>query len=261
MIEKVCFVSVSGGKDSTLTLALALEKYKGTDIPVVAVFADTNWEHPATYRYLKQLETFFGIKIYRICGFEGGLPALIRKKTIFPSPRRRYCTQILKTEIQRKFYESFYFSFPFKLAEVWIGIRKEESVARRNTKDFLLKVGQKTRFGEKYPFDIFFRYPIKDLTEREVFKELKNRNIPINPLYERGFKRVGCFPCFISKKDIIDVLCMAFEGDTFAKNRVKQMVDLDKDVDGKFHIDAELTDIIKQAKQKFEFQKAQLKLF
>jgi tRNA(Ile)-lysidine synthase TilS/MesJ len=38
---KVCFVSVSGGKDSTLTLALAVEKYRGTGIPVVAVFCDT----------------------------------------------------------------------------------------------------------------------------------------------------------------------------------------------------------------------------
>ena len=247
VFEKVCFISVSGGKDSTLCLALALEKYRGTDTPVIPVFADTCWEHPATYQYLEQLEEFFGIKIHRVSGFKGGLPALIRKNTIFPSPRRRFCTQLLKTEPQRKFYEQFYFNFPFEVAEVWQGIRRDESVRRRNTEDFLLPAGERTRFGEVYPFHIYFLYPIKDLTERQVFEELRKRGIPLNPLYAQGFRRVGCYPCFLSKKDIIQVIMKALEGDVFSVVRLEEMKALDRDVQGRFNIDYSLKELIEKA--------------
>ena len=112
MFEKVCFVSVSGGKDSTLTLALALEKYGNTDVPVIVFFCDTGWEHPLTYKYLDELEEFFGIRIHRLQGFEGGLQALIKKKGIFPGFKRRFCTEKLKVSPAYSFYKSFYFSFP-----------------------------------------------------------------------------------------------------------------------------------------------------
>ena len=247
MLKKICFVSVSGGKDSTLTLALALEKYRNTDVPVVPTFCDTGWEHPATYDYLDELENFFGIRIHRITGVEGGLPALIRKKTIFPSPRRRYCTQLLKTEPHRKFYEQYYFHFPFEVAEVWMGIRREESVHRRNTRDYILAAGEKTRFGETYPFHIHFRYPIKDLSEKQVFEELRKRGIPVNPLYSQGFKRVGCYPCFLSKKNIIQVIQKALEGDRFSAERLKEMELLDNDVQGRFNIDYSFEELKRKA--------------
>jgi len=251
LFEKVCFVSVSGGKDSTLTLALALEKYRGTDVPVIAVFADTHWEHPLTYKYLDQLEEFFGIRIQRLSGYNGGLPELIKKKRIFPSPRRRFCTQILKSKIFRKLYLWTYLHFPFKVAEVWQGIRREESRSRRNVSDLVLKAGEK-RFGERYPFDVHFIYPIKNLRERQVFEELKKRGIPINPLYEQGFKRVGCYPCFISKKDIVQVILKALEGDRFAVQRLKEMKELDCLIASKFYINHTLNELIEQAKARKE---------
>ncbi|MDP3978373.1 MAG: phosphoadenosine phosphosulfate reductase family protein [Pseudomonas sp.] len=56
-------VSVSGGKDSTATLlvAIALETQN-----LQAVFADTGNEHEQTYEYLDYLERATGVKIQRV---------------------------------------------------------------------------------------------------------------------------------------------------------------------------------------------------
>jgi 3'-phosphoadenosine 5'-phosphosulfate sulfotransferase (PAPS reductase)/FAD synthetase len=255
---KVVFVSVSGGKDSALTLALALEKYKGTDTPVVALFCDTGWEHELTYRYIETLEEFFNIKIHKLVGIP--LPELIRKKKVFPSPRRRFCTRSCKTVPTYRFYEEIFALFPFKIAEVWLGLRREESRARRNIKNYTHKAFEKTRFGERFPFDISYRYPIANLTERQVFEELRKRRVPINPLYEQGFKRVGCYPCFLSKKDIIQVICKALEGDEFSVNRLEEMKELDCSVMGRFNIDCDLSELIEKAKRKLEERKRKLEI-
>lgn len=57
-------VSVSGGKDSTATLLLALERFPRE--AVVPIFCDTGNEHQAVYDYLDYLELALDIKIHRL---------------------------------------------------------------------------------------------------------------------------------------------------------------------------------------------------
>lgn len=56
-------VSTSGGKDSTATLLLAIER--GAE-NLQAVFADTGHEHPEVYKYLDYLEGRLGLSIRRV---------------------------------------------------------------------------------------------------------------------------------------------------------------------------------------------------
>jgi len=56
-------VSTSGGKDSTATLLLAIER--GAE-NLQAVFADTGHEHPEVYKYLDYLEQKLGLSIRRV---------------------------------------------------------------------------------------------------------------------------------------------------------------------------------------------------
>ena len=57
-------ISVSGGKDSTATLLLALERVPREQI--VAIFCDTGNEIPVTHAYLDDLESHLGIRIHRL---------------------------------------------------------------------------------------------------------------------------------------------------------------------------------------------------
>ena len=54
-------VPVSGGKDSQLCLALALEQFDPKEIR--AVHQSTGYDHPLTYEHLNWMESFYGIKI------------------------------------------------------------------------------------------------------------------------------------------------------------------------------------------------------
>jgi hypothetical protein len=57
-------ISVSGGKDSTATLLLALERVPREQI--VAIFCDTGNEIPVTQRHLDGLERHLGVRIHRL---------------------------------------------------------------------------------------------------------------------------------------------------------------------------------------------------
>lgn len=57
-------ISFSGGKDSTATLLLALQRVPRESL--IPIFCDTGNEHEITYRYLDQIEQHLGIQIHRL---------------------------------------------------------------------------------------------------------------------------------------------------------------------------------------------------
>lgn len=99
LIEKLAgrrvIASVSGGKDSAAMSLWLTEQGIEHD----RVFADTGWEHPATYEYLRgPLTTKLG-PIVEVVGRDGGMAATVRRKKMFPSRLRRFCTEELKARL------------------------------------------------------------------------------------------------------------------------------------------------------------------
>jgi 3'-phosphoadenosine 5'-phosphosulfate sulfotransferase (PAPS reductase)/FAD synthetase len=112
--------SVSGGKDSA-AMCLWLQEQ---GIPHERIFMDTGWEHPLTYEYLRGPLT---AALGPIRELRGPLlmEDLCRKKWMFPSRQRRFCTQELKIKPAIAYLETLDCEYVNA-----VGIRAQESAAR-----------------------------------------------------------------------------------------------------------------------------------
>ena len=215
-------ISVSGGKDSTALLLLAIERETEN---LSAVFADTGNEHPTTYEFVRYLEAETGVAIRWVradftdrinnkaeyirnhWADDGVADEKIKRaletlkptgnpfldlciwKGRPPSTKARFCTSELKVIPMT---EQVLMPLTDAGHEVysWQGVRRDESRARAELNE-LDEVG-----GGLFNFR-----PILDWTVDDVFAMHKKHGIEPNPLYRQGMGRVGCMPCINCRKD------------------------------------------------------------
>lgn len=214
-------VSVSGGKDSTATLLLALKQFPTTSS---AVFADTGNEHEETYAYLEYLERTLGICIKRLRADFSDRFASKRKwvaekwpafgvssercdralallhptgnpyldlciiKGRFPSRMAQFCTSELKT-VPLTEHAMWIIDTVGGLVWSWQGVRRDESARRANASGF-----------EDLTGGVWAFRPIAGWTAQQTVDFVRSMGLKLNPLYEQGMNRVGCMPCINASK-------------------------------------------------------------
>ena len=223
-------VSLSGGKDSTATALLAIER--GVD-PMLG-FADVGHEHQSTYEYVDYLEEKLGINIKRVKAdfskqierkrevvqtkwrkdgisedkIERALAVLYPTgnpfldlciwKGRFPSMLNRFCTMELKIH---PFNEQIILPALKEYGEVesWVGVRADESPSR-------------AKLPEREMDDTGAEMvrPILKWDVEDVFAMHRKHGIKPNPLYTQGMSRVGCMPCVACGKEDIRQIAMRF---------------------------------------------------
>lgn len=220
MNDVINVVGISGGKDSTATALYAIENIEE---PLQFFFCDTGLESPITYEYISYLDeklkslTGGGVEVIKADFTEAmsrkrerliasgeqerakhvyptGVPFLDVCILMgrFPSSKCRFCTSELKQNVIKK-----------KLIELsiegnvfsWVGERAEESIARAK------KDVRETVYKNKNGNEVYIYRPILRWSEQQCFDKLKQHGIEPNPLYAKGFTRVGCFPCVMSRKN------------------------------------------------------------
>lgn len=219
-------VSVSGGKDSTALLLLAIELNPEN---LQAVFADTGNEHEITYDYVHFLsENVFPIRWVKadfsrqIAGkreyvlmkwaekgvstaaIERAAAALLPTgnpfldlclwKGRFPSSKAAFCSEELK---RNPIIEQVQMPLLDAGDDVisWKGVRRDESLRRR----FLTESESKGSYANGAT--LWNYRPILDWTTDDCFAMHRKHGIKHNPLYEMGMGRVGCMPCINCRKD------------------------------------------------------------
>lgn len=180
---RLVIASVSGGKDSA-ALCLWLQEQ---GIEHHRVFADTGWEHEATYEYLRGPLTKALGSIDEV-GLPGGMPGLIRKKGMFPSRLRRFCTEDLKVRPLAAYMRKTQDEYGEVVSAV--GIRAAESEARAKLSEW--------EWSDTFDCDVW--RPLMRWTEQDVIDIHKRHGLVPNPLYLKGAQRVGCFPCIFARK-------------------------------------------------------------
>lgn len=108
----------------------------------------------------------------------------------FPSRKRQYCTDYLKTQPLT--------AYAIDLIDAgnavwsWQGVRINESLSRR---DRLQGTGACVNAFEVVGGGLYNYRPILRWTVRDVFQAHELAGIQPNPLYLQGMSRVGCMPC------------------------------------------------------------------
>lgn len=152
----------------------------GFTFPVFTL--DTQLLFPETNELKSRLEEFFGIPI------EGLLPeqtpedqAADLGPELWKSKPDLCCTLRKVIPLQKK----------LETLSVWMtGLRRQQSDTR-----------EKTRILELYHFDVLRdRYilklnPMAPWSRDDVWAYIHKHKIPYNPLHDRGYRSIGCWPC------------------------------------------------------------------
>lgn len=224
-------VSISGGKDSTATLLIAIERF-GRE-RVTPIFCDTGNEHEAVYDYLCYLEQALDVQINRLKADFSDRIEVHRQRLLavaagapdyhpqakFPWTRERaaQAAELLKSTgvpfldlcLLKGMFPSHgrqfcteelkrnpAVEFQIDLLDDGYTVISWQGV-RRDESERRRNVPSLERIGPK----LFAYRPIAEWSADDVFAYCAARGIQPNPLYKQGMKRVGCMPCVNVGKD------------------------------------------------------------
>jgi len=246
-------ISVSGGKDSTALLLIALDVCPREHL--LPIFCDTGNEHPAVYEYLIYLEQALDVSIARLKAdfsreiankrrFIAGDQRTGRDKrgrrlrwtnkakrralaVLYPTgnpfldlclwkgrfPSRK--AQFCTEELKRNMAVGFQLELIDAGHQVlsWQGVRRDESRNRRNAKKI-----------ERLNPRLWAFRPLVDWTAADVFAKHDKCGIQPNPLYRQGMGRVGCMPCINCGKAEITQIDARFPEHLEEKSRWEMLV-------------------------------------
>ena len=230
-------VTFSGGKDSTtvlhLTIEMLLELPKEKRKKVFIVASDTLVEMPIItdyfYSKIAEIENFIkkenldiDIKVLKPDIKETFWVLLLGKGYPSPNTSFRWCTERLKIRPATKYLTSL--TFKYKSIVMLLGVRKDESIARKNS---IEKRNLNFRGFSKHNSipNAFIFSPIKDWSNDEVWTFLSTKKAPwgshkdVLNLYQKGSgeadcnvtlnpdapscgkTRFGCWVCTVVSKD------------------------------------------------------------
>ena len=171
------FVSFSGGKDSLVSLLISLRTFGR--IPIL--FNDTGLELPETVEYVEDIAKEYNLELIKA---EAG-DAFFRALKVFGPPARdyRWCCKIIKLApireaIRKRFGEGLVLSI--------VGQRRYESLARALSPRIWVN---------KWLPGVLAASPIHNWTALEVWAFIFLKKARPNPLYFKGFDRLGCWLC------------------------------------------------------------------
>ena len=151
-------------------------------IPLPVFTIDTGLLFPETLELKSCLQKFFGITI------ESLVPELsveAQAREIAPELWKTnpdLCCTIRKVEPLQKKLGSI---------DAWVtGLRRDQSMDRARTQ--VLELYQFDRLRDK---NILKVNPLASWSREHVWDYLRLHRIPYNPLVDRGFRSIGCFPC------------------------------------------------------------------
>lgn len=161
--------------EDMVVLSLLLEK--APDIPVL--FLETGYHFAETYQYRDEMTARYGLNLVNVIPRQTVAEQESEFGILYRSAPDR-CCKLRKVEPLFNSLEEY---------DAWFtGLRRVQSPTRAN-----LAVSDLFPLpsGKKIPKIS----PLAAWTDKDVWTFAKERNIPLLPLYEKGYTSIGCEPC------------------------------------------------------------------
>lgn len=199
LYHKPLMVCYSGGKDSDVLVDLAIR----AGIPMEIHNAHTTADAPETVYHIRKKFAEWE-KMGYICVVEHpkykGKPAtiwsLIVDKGMPPTRLCRYCCEILKESSSKGRMIATGVRWAESSARKARGIY--ETIERDKAKKIILQNDNDEKrelFETCYLKSERVVNPVVDWSDKDIYDYIDTRKIELNPLYKRGYTRVGCIGC------------------------------------------------------------------
>lgn len=147
------------------------------DVPVL--FLDTGYHFAETYAYRDEMAARYGLNLVNVAP-KISVPEQEQQFGILYQSQPDRCCKIRKVEPLFRALENY---------DLWFtGLRRVQSPTRAN-----LQVAD--RFPLPSGRELLKVSPLADWSDREVWNYARELEIPLIPLYERGYTSIGCEPC------------------------------------------------------------------
>jgi len=180
------YVSFSGGKDSMIIFDLAL---KAVDPPLL--FVNTQLEFPETVNFTHEVAEKYGVELFELLPRKDFFE--IWEKCGPPARSHRWCCKTNKFAPLNLFISK---DNPKGIVRI-VGTRRWESVMRMQ---------QKVIDRNKWVPHSIAVHPIFEWTDVDVWSYIWKEKLSINPLYEQGLVRIGCYPCPYAEMSRFEIL-------------------------------------------------------
>ncbi len=172
--EDLRLFSSSSFQTHSLVLLHILSKIDN-EIPIY--FINTGFLFPETIQFRDEIAALFGLK--NVINLNPSSPKIAQManngKFLFTTNPTRCCS-VNKVAPLDSVLKEF---------DVWInGVRADQSAVRKAM-----------RTEQSAPRNTVRFHPMLDWTKQEVFKYLRENNIPHHPLDAQGYSSIGCEPC------------------------------------------------------------------
>lgn len=213
--EAPLIICYSGGKDSDVLLDIAKRCLKPNEFEVLNAHTtvdapDTVYHIRKVFKECEALGIKTTVRMPRYKGKPTSMWRLIEEHTMPPTRIARYCCADLKEA-----------STPNRMAAV--GVREDESIKRKGREAFGVLERRKTEREYRTTAHTFAMFkldqyggedayqckmiqackrhkdtivnPIYRFTNRDIWEYVEKFQVKMNPLYAKGYRRVGCIGC------------------------------------------------------------------
>lgn len=161
----------SFGADSAALIHMATR----IDPNLRIIFLNTGFLFKETLDFCAQLKKQLSLHVQEFKATDTEIEQ-IRKRLNNPNNKRGECCDEVKIRLLQQSLQG---------ARCWIaGLQRSESISRRDIKII-----------ESYGEGMVKVHPIANWTSKDVYEYMKKFDLPFHPLWQKGFKSIGCEPC------------------------------------------------------------------